>query len=268
MNVRKNIDYSALFAAVDKAVRAALPQMKLYWEIGRLVCERPEKGAAVAVAEHLQTEFPDAKGFSPRNVRRMREFYRSYTEAPALLAEAMCLGWTQNVVILEADLPLTERAWYIHAALKNGWSKLALAENIDRCTHNKDVALDTEEDPGYNAFEEKHLKDCADESASRQPQKYLQNSGRLTQAGRAQHRLRRKDGPSAVKRGLYPIRLMIGMGGGSLRDIRHLCGGPKGKLHLLLEYADRPDFKTAGPWYIHDFEATWRDVEESRDDRS
>lgn len=61
---------------------------------------------------------------------------------------------------------------------------------------------------------------------------------------------------------------MIGMGGGSLRDIRHLCGGPKGKLHLLLEYADRPDFKTAGPWYIHDFEATWRDVEESRDDRS
>lgn len=207
MNVRKNIDYSALFAAVDKAVRATLPQMKLYWEIGRLVCERPEKGAAVAVAEHLQTEFPDAKGFSPRNVRRMREFYRSYTETSALLAEAMCLGWTQNVVILEADLPLTERAWYIHAALQNGWSKLTLAENIDRCTHNKDIALDTEEDPCYTAFEEKHLKDCADRSASRQPQKYLQNSARPTQAGRAQHRLRRKDSPSADVQGLYPIRL-------------------------------------------------------------
>lgn len=247
MNVRKNIDYSALFAAVDKAVRAALPQMKLYWEIGRLVCERPEKGAAVAVAEHLQTEFPDAKGFSPRNVRRMREFYRSYTETPALLAEAMCLGWTQNVVILEADLSLTEQAWYIHAALQNGWSKLTLAENIDRCTHNKDVALDTEEDPGYNAFEEKHLKDCADESASRQPQKYLQNSGRLTQAGRAQHRLRRKDGPSAVKRGLYPIRLYDRNGRGKLPGHTPPLRRPERKAPSAVGIRRPPGFQNRRP---------------------
>lgn len=234
---QENINYSALFAAVDKAVRAALPQMKLYWEIGRLVCERPEKGAVVAVAEHLQSEFPDGRGFSPRNVRRMREFYRSYTETPALLAEAMCLDWTQNVVILEADLSLTEQAWYIHAALQNGWSKLTLAENIDQRTRNKDMAIDTEKEPCYTAFEEKHLKDFADESVSRQPQKYLQNSdGKVrdegregedetgdlyrirslycrsflsahpTQAGRAQHRLRRKDSPSADERGRYPIQ--------------------------------------------------------------
>ena len=63
--------------------------------------------------------------------------------------------------------------------------------------------------------------------------------------------------------------LLIGMGGGNLRGIRRLCGGgPEGKLHLLLEYADCPDSKVAGPWYTHDFEATWRDVEEGRNDRS
>ena len=50
MNVRKAVDYTELFAAVDRAVSAVLPQMELYREIGRLISERPEKGAAVAVA--------------------------------------------------------------------------------------------------------------------------------------------------------------------------------------------------------------------------
>lgn len=48
MNVRKANGYSELFAAIDRAVSAALPQMELY----RLISERPENGAAVAVAEH------------------------------------------------------------------------------------------------------------------------------------------------------------------------------------------------------------------------
>ena len=53
MNIRKPTDYSALFAALDALMAANLPQMKLYREVGRLVSSRPEKGAAVAAAEHL-----------------------------------------------------------------------------------------------------------------------------------------------------------------------------------------------------------------------
>lgn len=93
--------------------------MKLYCELGRLVCERPEKGAAVAAAEHLHSRFPDVSGFSPRNLRRMREFYRMYTGNAELLALAMKIAWTQNVVILEADLEIEERRWYLRAADQN-----------------------------------------------------------------------------------------------------------------------------------------------------
>ena len=94
MNIRKNIDYSAMFAALDAALNAELPQMKLCCELGRIVCSRPEKGAAVAAAEHLHSRFPDASGFSPRNLRRMREFYRMYEDTPELLALAMEISWT------------------------------------------------------------------------------------------------------------------------------------------------------------------------------
>ena len=130
MNVRKPVDYSAMFAALDTLMAAALPQMDLYYEIGRLVSGRQEKGAAVAAAEYLRGTYPDIPGFSPRNLRRMREFFRTYENAPEVLTEAMALGWTQNVVILEAELTVQERMWYIRAARQYGWSKLELYRMI------------------------------------------------------------------------------------------------------------------------------------------
>lgn len=71
MNVRKSIDYSAMYAALDGLMQADLPQMKLYSEIGRLASARGEKGAAVAAAEYLQTKYPDTAGFFPQNLHRM-----------------------------------------------------------------------------------------------------------------------------------------------------------------------------------------------------
>ncbi len=54
--------------------------------------------------------------------------------------------------------------------------------------------------------------------------------------------------------------LLIGMDSANLRNMRRICGGdPEGKLHLLMEYTDRPG-DVADPWYTGDFEATWRDV--------
>ena len=89
MNIRKPADYSVLFSELDKLIAAQLPQMELYREIGRVVSSRAEKGAAVAASEHLQVTYPAAEGFSPRNLRRMRDFYRMYGDAPELLAAAM-----------------------------------------------------------------------------------------------------------------------------------------------------------------------------------
>lgn len=157
MNVRKPTDYSVLFATLDALVAANLPQMELYCEIGRLVSGRPEKGAAVAAAEHLHSTYPDASGFSPRNLRRMRDFYRTYAETPEVLAEAMTIGWTQNVVILEAELTLQKRAWYIRAARQFGWTKLELADRITSSAHAK-VALDLGTDVCYT--EENSTAEC------------------------------------------------------------------------------------------------------------
>ena len=77
-----------MFAALDALMAARLPQMELYCNIGRVVGSRAEKGAAVAASEYLQAIYPAAEGFSPRNLRRMRDFYRMYGDTLELLAEA------------------------------------------------------------------------------------------------------------------------------------------------------------------------------------
>ena len=148
MNIRKPADYSRMFSALAQIMAADLPQTELYTGIGRLVCARPEKGAAVMAAEYLSARYPDATGFSPRNLRRMRLFCQIYADAPEVLQQAMEIGWTQNVVILEAGPTVSEKAWYIQAVWRLGWTKAELLRQIESGAHLLDP-LDFAEEVYY-----------------------------------------------------------------------------------------------------------------------
>lgn len=145
MNIRKNIDYTELYEALDELIARQLPQMELYCEIGKAVSRRTEKGAAVMASEYLNRHYPDVKGFSPRSLRRMRDFYRTYEDHPALLSRAMKLGWTLNVVIMEADLTMDLREWYMKAAEQFGWSKSELISGIAKSIH-LEIILEIEQE--------------------------------------------------------------------------------------------------------------------------
>ena len=148
MNIRKNIDYSEMYKELDKLIEQQHPQMELYCAIGKAVCQRTEKGAAVMASEYLNKRYPDAKGFSPRSLRRMRDFYRTYENHPALLSRAIKLGWIQNVVIMEADLSMELREWYMKATSQFGWSKTELIINIAANAH-ENIVLAIEEEMCY-----------------------------------------------------------------------------------------------------------------------
>ena len=184
MNIRKPTDYATMFAALDAAVAAQLPQTELYCEIGRLVSGRAEKGAAVAASEYLQATYPTAEGFSPRNVRRMRAFYAAYNESPEIMRLAMGLGWTRNVAILEGCGSSEERAWYIRAALCLGWKKAKLLESI-KTQAWRNSSLDAQAVSCYT--EEKEISqesECDDENSLCVLGQYLpQPDGRVRDEG-------------------------------------------------------------------------------------
>ena len=139
MNVRKPVDYGTMYRELTAILAQNLPQMEEVYAIGKVINQRPEKGAAVAAAEFMQANFHDHTGFSPRNVRRMRDFYRTYENDQTLLRLAMKIGRTLNMVIVEAALARDERKWYLGQALCRGWSKTqllnAIRSGIDSTEH-------------------------------------------------------------------------------------------------------------------------------------
>lgn len=157
MNVRKPADYSAMYRELTEILARNLPQMDEIYAIGKAISQRPEKGAAVAAAEFLQANFPDRAGFSPRNVRRMRDFYKVYENDEPLLRLAMKIGWTLNVVIMEAELTRDARHWYLRKANAGGLSKAELLEMIESAAH-LEKSLDAAPDTCYT---DKKRKDSA-----------------------------------------------------------------------------------------------------------
>ena len=128
MNIRKPVDYGTMYRELTTILAQNLLQMDKIYAIGKTISQRPEKGATVAAAEFLQANFPDRAGFSPRNVRRMRDFYKTYENDEMLLRLAMKIGWTLNVVIMEAELARAARKWYLEQARERQWSKKELLE--------------------------------------------------------------------------------------------------------------------------------------------
>ena len=64
-----------------------------------------------------------------------REAVWLYENTPELVRSAMKLGWTQNVIILEAELTIEERAWYLQAVERFNCSKKELADQISAAAH-------------------------------------------------------------------------------------------------------------------------------------
>ena len=117
MNVRKPVDYGTMYRELVAILAQNLPQMDEVYAISKAISQRPEKGAAVAAAEFLQANFPDRTGFSPRNVRQIRDFYKTYENDQALLRLAMKIGWTLSVLIMEAKLSRLQKRFYIYKAM-------------------------------------------------------------------------------------------------------------------------------------------------------
>lgn len=122
-------------AISDRYATSAEPSntetMELYSFIGQCICEQGEKAFIMHLAQALTELLPQIKGFSPRNLRRMRDFYRTYENQPKLMRITQTLGWTQNAVILDCCETDEQRAFYLALAAEDNLSKLTLMKAIE-----------------------------------------------------------------------------------------------------------------------------------------
>lgn len=131
--------YKSQYEAL-KTINKAL--ITLYWEIGEEIYNQQQqkswgKSIVEVLAAELQKEFPDIKGFSARNLWRMRDFYVTYYEnkfLPPLVAE---ISWTKNIVIMEKCKDATKREFYIKMTKRYGWTKNVLINNLENKAYEK-----------------------------------------------------------------------------------------------------------------------------------
>lgn len=136
--LKQQIKSSQVKAAV--AVNAEL--IGLYWEIGKSIVERQEslgwgKSVVETLSRDLRKEFPDMKGFSPRNLWDMRRFYDTYRDRPDLRQLVAEIPWGHNLVLLNSLKDHTEREWYLQGTREYGWSRAILALQIENRLYHR-----------------------------------------------------------------------------------------------------------------------------------
>lgn len=103
----------------------------LYWEIGRYISAKLEaavwgEGVVDRLAEHLARTLPGQRGFTRRNLFRMRQFYETYRGDEKVSALLTQLPWTHNLIILGQAKRSEEREFYLRLAIQEKWGSREL----------------------------------------------------------------------------------------------------------------------------------------------
>lgn len=110
--------------------------IRLYWSIGEYISNKirsAEWGDAVveSLADHIQVNHPEYKGFTKRGLFRMRQFFEAYRDSQFVSTVLTQLGWSSHLHILSKTKTAEEREFYILLAIKEKYSVRELERQID-----------------------------------------------------------------------------------------------------------------------------------------
>lgn len=121
----------------SKAITAINTEMiNLYWNIGQYIHNRVESeewGQSIVreLAEYLRSNEPNIKGFSDKNLWRMKQFYQTYKEFPKLSALLREISWTNNLIILSRAKSIEEQEFYLRLSSQEKFSSRELERQIN-----------------------------------------------------------------------------------------------------------------------------------------
>ena len=134
--IRKILDESRHRAL--QTVNAAM--VSAYWEVGREIVQEEQKGQNRAsygdellavLSRELVRDY--GKGFSPRNLLYIRNFYLAYPKSQALLAK---LSWTHYRLLSEIE-KTEARTFYEGECIRANWSTRELERQINSLLYER-----------------------------------------------------------------------------------------------------------------------------------
>ena len=103
----------------------------LYWRIGQYISAKLAaavwgEGVVDRLAQHLARTMPGQRGFTRRNLFRMRQFFEAYSDDEKVTPLVTQLPWTHNLIILTQSKRPEEREFYLRMAVQERWGKREL----------------------------------------------------------------------------------------------------------------------------------------------
>jgi predicted nuclease of restriction endonuclease-like (RecB) superfamily len=82
------------------------------------------------LANFIQTQEPEIKGFSDKNIWRMKQFYEIYKDFPKLSTLLREISWSHNLAIFSRCKTSEEREFYLKLAKQESYSFRELERQI------------------------------------------------------------------------------------------------------------------------------------------
>ncbi|BBP72304.1 hypothetical protein PHLH6_43080 [Pseudomonas sp. Seg1] len=142
---RFNEVLALIHSARHKAMQAVNTQLiELYWQVGAHISrkiEQAEWGDSVVgqLADHLALTQPGLRGFTRRNLFRMRQFYEIYRGDQKVSALLTQLPWTHNLLIFTQSKLSEEREFYLRMAIQEKWSTRELERQFKTALFERSV---------------------------------------------------------------------------------------------------------------------------------
>ena len=131
-------------AQYQATVKVNSELLLLYYHIGQAINRHKVWGNKFIenLSRDLRLEYPDAKGYSVRNLKYMAKLAETYPDKEFVQQVVAQIPWGHNVVIMDKVLPEDERTWYLKACAENGWSRNVLVHQIESNLYARQATAD------------------------------------------------------------------------------------------------------------------------------
>ena len=144
-----NPNFSEVVALIVAARQRAYQSInttliELYWQVGQYISRKIETaewgdGIVSQLAQHLAQTQPGLRGFTRRNLFRMRQFFEAYRDDQIVSPLVTQLPWTQHLIILSQSKRPEEREFYVRMAIREHWSKRELERQFNAALFERTI---------------------------------------------------------------------------------------------------------------------------------
>lgn len=139
--IARQKDFSEVLKQIQQSRQRASAQINtalidLYWHIGQTISQKTQteawgKGVVKELAQYIAQNDPGIKGFSDKNLWRMKQFYETYQSEERLIPLVQQLSWTNNTIIFSRCKTIEEREYYLKLAASEKLTKRELDRQIN-----------------------------------------------------------------------------------------------------------------------------------------